>query len=688
MSYLIRLILITLLFGINAATAQDDANLRGNQGLSQLSINNFRITQDKAIISIRLPEQTTGQSSISVNGEDVALRFSNGIAQLPSDALMMNGLNFIKSENSQKLMHLRQDENTQVVSMKSIPLWLSIVPPLLAIIIALVFKEVIIALFIGIWSGAVIAGGFGLGNIGGVISSFFRVLTEYIVGALANADHLSVILFSLLIGGMVALISKNGGMQGVVNSLSKYARSPRSAQFITWLMGIAIFFDDYANTLIVGNTMRSVTDKFKISREKLAYIVDSTAAPVSAIAFITTWIGAELGYIDDGIAKIGIEMNVTPYAVFLSSLKYSFYPILTIIFIVIIIYQKKDFGPMYQAEMRARTTGKVSSASSDNPDEPDMEDLTPVKGAKMKASHAIIPVASVILVTILGLLITGFDSLRTDLYGLGGNTNYESWGSIWSDLALLTKGELGFFGKLGSIIGASNSYVALMWSSLIGVIMALVISTATKTMKLLDATHWMITGFKTMIPALMILTMAWALAITTDQLHTADYISAALEGNLSPVLLPAVIFILAAFIAFSTGSSWSTMAILYPIAIPTAYAVCAAAGMGDAISYEILLAVISTVLAASVLGDHISPISDTTILSSLASDCNHLDHIKTQFPYAMLVGIFSITGITISIMLGGGFIICLIIFILCILALFFIVKMIGKVVPDGEADPV
>ena len=688
MSFSLRLIIISLLFGINAVSAQEHTNLQGNQALSQLDINNFRISQDNDVIKLHMQDQASGVGSVSVNGESINLNFINGIAQLPTEGLKINGLNFVKSGNSQKLMFLRQDENTKQLSMKSIPLWLSIIPPLLAIVIALIFKEVLVALFIGIWSGSVIAGGFSLGNIGGIISSFFRVLTEYILGALANSDHLSVILFSLLIGGMVALISKNGGMQGVVNGLSKYARSPRSAQFITWLMGIAIFFDDYANTLIVGNTMRSVTDKFKISREKLAYIVDSTAAPVSAIAFITTWIGAELGYIDDGIAKIGIDMDITPYAIFLASLKYSFYPILTIIFIVILIYQKKDFGPMYHAELRARTTGKVSSASSDNPDEPDMEDLSPVKGAKMKASHAIIPVACVILVTILGLLITGFDSLRSDLYGLGGNTNYESWGSIWSDLALLTNGEMGFFAKLGSIIGASNSYVALLWSSLIGVVMALIISTATRTMKLLDAAHWMVTGFKTMIPALMILTMAWALAITTDQLHTADYISAALEGNINPVLLPAIIFILAAFIAFSTGSSWSTMAILYPIAIPTAYAVCTAAGMGDAISYEILLAVISTVLAASVLGDHISPISDTTILSSLASDCNHLDHIKTQFPYAMLVGFFSILGLTVSIMLGGGFIICLIIFILCILALFFIVKVIGKVVPDGGIESV
>jgi len=684
MYYLNRLLILTCLFlGINAGNAQIDPNLQVKQVLSPPDINNFRISQDNNAIILDLENKSnSGQGQISINGSDHNLTFVNGKSSIPAVHMKLNGLNFFKSSSNHRLVFVKQDENTQALSVKNIPLWLSILPPLLAIIIALIFKEVIIALFIGIWSGAFIAGGFSLASLGGLISSFFKVLTTYIVGALADPDHLSVILFSLLIGGMVALISKNGGMQGVVNSLSKYARSPRSAQFITWLMGIAIFFDDYANTLIVGNTMRSVTDKFKISREKLAYIVDSTAAPVSAIAFITTWIGAELGYIDDGIAKIGLEMEVTPYAIFLSSLKYSFYPILTIIFILIIVYQKKDFGPMHKAEMRARTTGRVSSASKDNPDEPDMEDLTPVSGAKMKPLHAIIPVASVIIVTVLGLLITGFDSLRSALYALDNGNNYQAWGAIWSDMNLLGNKDAGFVEKLGTIIGSSNSYVALLWSSLTGVILALIISTATKTMKLIDATHWMVTGFKTMLPALMILTLAWALAITTDQLHTADYISEALEGNISPVLLPAIIFIMAAFIAFSTGSSWSTMAILYPIAIPTAYAVCNAAGYPEAISYEILLAVISTVLAASVLGDHVSPISDTTILSSLASDCNHLDHVKTQMPYSLLVGFFSILGMTAAILLGGGFFICFFMFVLCILALFFIVKVIGKAVPE------
>ncbi len=657
---------------------QDTTKLNQLLPVSKVEIKNFVVSQDNNEIKISTIPSISGQGTISLNGEDINLTLNNGKSSISKNDLGDNGLKFIKSASHQKLFHYSVDEYTGSLRIKNIPLWLSILPPILAIVIALIFKEVILALFIGIWSGAFIAGGFDLTHIGGWISSFLNVLVEYILGALNDADHLSVIIFSMLIGGMVALISKNGGMQGVVNSLSKYATTPKSAQFITWLMGVAIFFDDYANTLIVGNTMRSVTDKFKISREKLAYIVDSTAAPVSAIAFITTWIGAELGYIDDGISKLGVEINATPYAIFLDSLKYSFYPILTLIFILILIHHKKDFGPMLKAENRARTTGKVSSASTSAEDEPDMEDLTPVANAPMNPLHALLPVLTVIIVTIIGLLVTGFDSLRGDLFAINNSSAYDSWGEIWNGLALILGENSGLFGKLGAVIGASNSYVALLWSSLLGVVVALIITTTSRTMKIIDASHWMVAGFKSMMPALIILTLAWALAITTNQLHTADYISAALSGNLNPILLPGVIFILAAFIAFSTGSSWSTMAILYPIAIPTSYAVSLAAGISPELSYEIMLAVIATVLAASVLGDHISPISDTTILSSLASDCNHLDHVKTQFPYAILVGTFSLIGITLAIFMGGGFIICFVCLVLCILALFFIVKVIGK----------
>lgn len=609
----------------------------------------------------------SGQSSISLNGEKTELIFQNGKAALPVSLTSEGKLIFLKSDSDMKLAHVsaRKDGSTRV---RGIPLWLSLLPPLVAIGLALLFKEVVISLFVGIWSGAFIAGGLQFGSPFRILMSFFDTVQKYIMNALADTDHLSVILFSLLIGGMVAIISKNGGMAGVVNAFSRYANSAKNSQLITWLLGVLIFFDDYANTLIVGNTMRSVTDKFNVSREKLAYIVDSTAAPVAAIAFITTWIGAELGYIGDSMAQLGMENTPTAYSIFISSLKYSFYPILTLVFILIIVLTGKDFGPMHKAELRARSTGQVSSASNSDEDEPDMEDLTPVKGAPNRWSHAAIPVIAVVLMTMYGLLATGFDSLSASL----AEGQVASWGNIWATL------EGNIFTKLGNVIGSSNSYTALIWASLTGVVLSVAITVANKTMKLFDTIHWMTTGFKTMMPAIIILTLAWSLAITTKELHTADYLSTLLSGNISPYLLSGIVFILAAFIAFSTGSSWSTMAILYPIAIPTTYAVCTAAGMSEPAMMEIILSVTATVLAASVLGDHCSPISDTTILSSLASNCNHLDHVKTQLPYAMTVGGFSLSCILISSYLGGGLLLSLILFAVSIAGMYLVVSKFGK----------
>lgn len=651
---------------------------------STVHASNIDINYDEH--GIYLTSSAAHLDSISINGTYQSLSLQNGKKYIDLNYDKDGGLYFLNHPQEKKqLFHIskKKDGSTRI---QNLPLWLSLIPPLMAIILALLFKEVIIALFVGIWSGSFIASGLQFLSPLSWIKSLLNVVEKYLINALNDSGHLSVIVFSLLIGGMVAIISKNGGMAGVVKSLSRYAQGPKSSQFITWLLGIAIFFDDYANTLIVGNTMRPVTDKFKVSREKLAYIVDSTAAPVAAVAFITTWIGAELGYISDGIAKIPLAEGQTAYSVFLASLKYSYYPILTLVFILFIIYTNKDYGPMYKAEMRARTTGQVSGARTEAEDEPDMEDLTPVKGAPNKWYYAVFPVLTVIIMTIIGLLYTGFNSMYLEIYP-AGNGSY-AWSHLWSEMDnLFVANRPTLVAKMGKLIGASDSYIALLWASLSGVIVSLAMTLGGKVMKTIDAMHWMVTGFKTMMPALIILTLAWSLAITTEELHTAEFISNLLEGNISPYLLSAVIFILSALIAFSTGSSWSTMAILYPIAIPTTYAVCHAAGLGEAISTEILLSVIATVLAASVLGDHCSPISDTTILSSLASDCNHIDHVRTQMPYALTVGAFSITSVTVSVYLGGVWWINGLIFTISLVLLYLILNTFGKVTvaPDKDA---
>lgn len=623
---------------------------------------------------------TDGAAEITLNGAPLSLEFQDGQALHPMESSPKGQLLLLRNgPKNYRLFHLSERSDGSL-RLRHIPLWLSLLPPLIAIVLALIFKEVVVSLFVGIWLGAFIAGGMRIESFYYTLLSLYQTVEYYIIQALADPGHLSIIVFSLLIGGMVAIISRNGGMAGVVLAFSRYARSPQSAQFITWVLGVAIFFDDYANTLIVGNTMRSVTDKFRVSREKLAYIVDSTAAPVAAVAFITTWIGAELGYIDDGIAQIsemsGPDIEMTAYGIFIASLKYSFYPVLTLAFILMLVYTQRDFGPMYQAEKRARQTGELFRKRSATEEE-DMENLDPVEGAPLRWYNAAIPVLLVILVTIFGLIDTGMASTYQELLDAGQTLRNQSWGEIWANIAVVTDGD-GFFVKVGKLIGNADSYVALLWASLSGVVAAVILTVLGRIMRIADTMSALVTGFKAMMPAVVILTLAWALAATTEELHTAVFLTSTLQDSVNPLLMPPIIFVLAALISFSTGSSWSTMAILYPIAIPTTWAICTAQGVDPNLSMELLLNVIATTLAASVLGDHCSPISDTTILSSLASDCNHIDHVRTQLPYALTVGIVALLAVTLSTVLGGGWLICGVLLAAGLAVLFFIVLRLGR----------
>ena len=537
-----------------------------------------------------------------------------------------------------------------------IPLWMSIIPPLIAIMMALLLKEVFVALFLGILSGTSIMFYYqGYGFFVSIFKGLLAIIDTYVMQSLLDSGHLSIIIFSMLIGGMVHLITRNGGMLGVVNRLSRYAKDARSGQFVTWLLGLAIFFDDYANTLVVGNTMRPVTDRLRISREKLAYIVDSTAAPVAAVAFVTTWIGAELSYIQDGLNTIGLEESA--YNVFFNSLAYSYYPFLALAFILMLIWQQRDFGPMHKAEKHARThpdfhkdLESASSASS----------LTNGSTQKPRAFNAVIPVLIIVFGTITGLLYTGWDA------------------QIWAD------DSLAFTRKISATIGGADSYAALLWSSLMAMLVAIALTLGQKLLSLKDTIESLVDGFKMMLTAILILTLAWSVALVTEHMHTADFISnGLLQLSFSPYLVPAFTFILAALVAFSTGSSWGTMAILYPLILPTSWLLTHETGMSEEASLLIFYNVVSSVLAGSVLGDHCSPISDTTILSSLASSCNHIDHVRTQLPYALIVGLTSIVVGTIPAAYGVS---AYILFPLALALLYLQIRLFGKKLPAPIAD--
>lgn len=556
-----------------------------------------------------------GNALLQYDDESYNLNFSEGQALFNHEVplnLHLFKLQF-KQVKLQKLYHVSDKGN--YYRFKEIPLWYSILPPLLAIVLALIFKEVIISLFLAVWLGVYIVSGF---EISSMFSSLFRVVDTYVINVLQDSGHISIIVFSLLIGAMVALINKNGGMLGIVNLLTPYAKNSKMAQFITWLMGTLIFFDDYANTLVVGNTMRPLTDRFKISREKLAYIVDSTAAPVASIAFITTWIGAELGYIESALINME-NINLSPYSVFLNSLQFAYYPFLTLFFILLLIFMKKDFGPMKNAEEKTDALHEENSSLFEEID----EEMQPKENITPHWYNAFFPVLMVVGGTLAGLIFTGFDQ------------------EVWQS-------DSGFFHKLSVIIGNADSYKALLWASSLGLGSAMILSIGGKILDIQETAESVMSGFKSLLQPVVILVAAWALATLTDELHTSTFLISITEGKISLLYFPLITFILAAITSFSTGSSWSTMAILYPIILPAAYTL----GISEGIETETLLQVIfhltASVIGGSVLGDHCSPISDTTILSSLASGCDHLSHVKTQMPYALTVG-------AVCIICGGLF---------------------------------
>ena len=491
---------------------------------------------------------------------------------------------------------------------RAIPGWLSILPPLLAIGMALLYRRVVPALFFGVWIGAVLAIGF---TPWAAFKGLLDTLQVYVLGALADGSHAAIILFSLMIGGMVGIISKNGGTLGIVERLTGWASDSGRGQIVTGMLGISIFFDDYANSLIVGNTMRPVTDRLRISREKLAYIVDSTAAPISTLAFVTTWIGYQVGLLGTAIESIdGFSQGA--YSVFLSSLPYNFYPFLALFFVFLIAYTQYDFGPMYAAEKRARDTGevlgeeaKVDEAAAEG------EALQPPAGTPLRAFNAIIPIVVLVGGVLAGLYATGIQVVGAEA-------------------------------PLKDIIGEADSYTALMWGSLLGVLVAAALSLGQGILDLEQTVEAWYEGLKSMLFAMIILVLAWALSNITEVLHTADYLVSVLGETLPPGVVPALIFVLAAATAFATGSSWGTMGILMPLVVPLVWAILDQNGMSDPAHYHILYSAVSCVLAGAVWGDHCSPISDTTILSSMASGCDHIEHVRTQLPYALSVGTVAI----------------------------------------------
>jgi Na+/H+ antiporter NhaC len=352
--------------------------------------------------------------------------------------------------------------------------------------------------------------------------------------------------------------------------------------------------------------MRPVTDRLRISREKLAYIVDSTAAPVACLAFVTTWIGYEVGIIGAAVRQIA-DFNESAYSIFLHSVPYSFYPWLAIFFVLATAWTQRDVGPMHRAEWRSRQTGEVTGGGANVPAAADGDELKPVEGRPHRPINAIAPIIVLVAGVVTGLFLTGEGS------------------------------------SLREIVGSADSYAALMWASLAGVLVAAALSVGQRVLTVEQTIDAWYAGLKSMLFAIIILVLAWALSDVTAALHTAPWLVSVLGEALPAAIVPALIFVLSAATAFATGSSWGTMGILMPLVVPLVWAVLVSNGAADPAHYHILYSTVACVLAGAVWGDHCSPISDTTILSSLASGSDHIEHVRTQMPDALTVGVVGVT---------------------------------------------
>lgn len=496
--------------------------------------------------------------------------------------------------------------------------WYGLIPAIVSILLAIVTKQVLISLLVGITTGSIV--NFFIYNTDSYFFGLDNVFDHYLLDSIANKGHAAVILFSLLIAGSIHLIAKVGAFNGLVLWLSKYAKSKRSALLITYFMGFFVFFDDYANTLVVGNTMQKITDKFRISREKLAFLVDATAAPIASIAFVSTWIGYEVELIGEGLKSSPIIGASNAYNVFLNSIGYSFYPILILVFILILILSNKDFGPMLKFE-------KQYIPPTYKSDELD-KTASPI--------WAIIPIFILLFVTIFGIYITG----------------EQNDGVIYA-------------------IQTGDCYKGLVWGSSACFILSFSISLFLRN-NLSSSINWVLEGMKDLFSALIILILAWALNNVLEDLQLGKYLGGIIsKSDLNVVYIPALVFVLSGITAFSTGSSFSTMGILVPIVI----AICGEFLNQGVSDITILYSSVASVLSGAVLGDHCSPISDTTVLSSMATGCNHINHVNSQLTYCLIVGGISVVFILLN---SALYINVVLTYIIAIFVIYLIIRLFGR----------
>ena len=484
----------------------------------------------------------------------------------------------------------------------------SLFPPLLAIILAIKTRQVFVSLLFGIWLGWIILSG---GNpLSGTLATI-----QALVDVFKDPGNTKTIMFSSLVGALIAFIQRSGGVDGFINFVNNRLDKLKShdtkskkkiIQSLAWITGVSIFVESSINVLTVGSIFRPLFDKLKIPREKLAYIADSISAPTCILIPLNAW-GA---YIMGLIAAQGFE---NPLGVLVAAFPLNFYPMLALLMVLIIIFTQKDFGPMKEAEKRAREEGKLLNDGATPMISSDIIALETKEGVEPKAYNMILPIFTMVIMMPLMLVFTGWDQVEN----IG---QYEWYKQI--------------FFALGKGSGSSS----VLYSVLMAITVGIVLYTSKKVFTFKETIDLIFKGISGLIPLALLMMLAFAIGTVCKELGTGIYIAEITKGWLSPSFVPFTIFIVACIIAFSTGTSWGTFAIMIAIGVP----------MAQTLDANLYLT-IAAALGGGVFGDHCSPISDTTIISSMASACDHIDHVKTQLPYAMTAG--SITA-AIYLILG------------------------------------
>lgn len=462
--------------------------------------------------------------------------------------------------------------------------WWALVPPLLAILLAFITKEVYSSLFIGVAMGALLYSGFHPWNS---FVNFFDIMK--------NSINLNILIFDILLGMIIVLMAKSGGSAAYGKWAGKRIKSKRSALLATTGLGILIFVDDYFNCLTVGSVMRPVTDQYKVSRAKLAYIIDSTAAPVCIIAPISSWAAAVNSYVPE-------DAGITGFQLFLRTIPYNLYALLTIVMVLTITITAFDYGLMKKHEMNA-AKGDLFTSGKEEFEQVSEEEVNP----NGKVIDLVLPVAVLIVSAIGAMVYTGY---------LGGATD------------------------VITAFSGCDAETSLIFATTITVFFMLFLYLPRKVVTFKGFMDSLVDGFKLMVPAVTILIFAWSLKGVGDALGLAEFVGDLVGANASAnIFVPAIMFIVAVFLSFSTGTSWGTFAILVPIAT---------ALFSGSTNLEMMIISVSAVLAGAVCGDHVSPISDTTVMSSAGAQSNHINHVSTQMQYALLVAAVSLVGYVIA----------------------------------------